>query len=506
MSDPTSDNVLLEVRGVSKAFPGVKALKAVDLRLERGEVHVLVGENGAGKSTLIKMLSGVHTPDEGELYVGGRLVSEWNARLALEAGVSTIYQEFTLAPDMTVAENIFMGREPSGGLPFLRDRRRLRSEAVALISEFDFSLDPDSPVRRLGVAHLQMTEILKALSLADIADERVIILDEPTSALSENEAENLFTIIDRLKSRGVGMLYVTHRLDEITRIGDCITVMRDGRVVAPRVPITVERGQVIEWMVGRKLKDLTQGVNNTRPATALAISDFSFGSRVKNISFEVRQGEVVALFGLVGSGRTELVRAIIGADKGGTGEIRLGGAVVALTSPAAAIRRGVGLSPEDRKRSGIVPGRSVKDNVTLASLDMLTRWGPVIDRRRVGEWAGTYVQRLGVRTPTLESHVGTLSGGNQQKVILARLLSAEVSVLILDEPTRGIDVGARRDVYEIVNELTASGVGVLMVSSDLDEVLAMANRIIVVSQGRITGERTASAVDRNEILHLAFSK
>ena len=501
MANPNGE-VLIEGRGLEKGFPGVLALDQVDFCVKRGEVHVLLGENGAGKSTLVKVFSGVYQLDRGQLVVGGEMVKEWNARLALQAGVSTIYQEFNLAPDMTVMENVFMGREPQGRLSFLRNRRALKARTEDLLERFGFILDPEATVRSLGVAQRQMTEILKSLSLAD---ERVIIFDEPTAALSDREIDNLFSIIGRLKESGVGMLYVTHRLDEVPLIGDQVTVMRDGRIVGSGHPAMVDRSTVIEWMVGHKLKDYNHGAGHVRREVALSVRDFSVGPRVHAVSFDVHQGEVVALFGLVGAGRTELVRAIVGVDKPDTGSVvSVKARPVVLSSPEKALRLGVGLSPEDRKRSGIVPDRSVRENVVLASLNKLTRWGPVLDRSRVNERAAGFVARLRIRAPSLDTLAGSLSGGNQQKVILARLLAAEIGVLILDEPTRGIDVGARQEVYEIIDELASSGVGVLVATSDLDEVMRIADRIVVMSEGRVTGERTAAEADRTELMHLAF--
>lgn len=493
---------LLEGLGLSRSFPGVRALTDVDVAIRAGTVHFLVGENGAGKSTLVKLLAGVHAPERGQLLLDGRDVTGWNARTALQRGVATVYQEFNLVPHLTVAENVFLGREPGRGA--LRDRTALRHNTVALLQQFDADIDPDQAVRDLGVAHRQTVEILKALSLGST---RVLMLDEPTAALSARETQSLFATIRRLTARGVGILYISHRLDEVQEIGDEISVMRDGEVVAHRPAQELEHDEMVRLMVGRRLQDLfppRPRVETASATPALRVEHVSLGSRVRDASLEVARGEVVGLFGLIGAGRTELVRGIVGAERLSSGRVEIDGCPVRLRSPFSAVRAGMGLAPEDRKRSGVVPGRSLGDNILLASLAQ-SRWGRILlPQRRTRAACEEYRHRLRIKAPSIDSAIDTLSGGNQQKAIIARLLLIDADIVILDEPTRGIDVGAKREVYELIVDLAQSGRAVLIVTSDLEEALGLCNRLLVMRTGVIVESLDVAVATREMVLQMAL--
>jgi ribose transport system ATP-binding protein len=494
---------LLEAKVLNKRFPGVHAVRDVDFHLDRGVTHVLVGENGAGKSTLVKLLSGVYTPDSGTLLVGGQEVSQWDVHAALDGGISTIYQEFNLVRDLTVAENIFLNREPGplGGL--LRSRQALMDAATGLLAEIGVELDPRQKVSRLGVAQRQVVEIAKALSLGE---ERVLMLDEPTAALSAHETEQLFTVIRRLTSRGVGILYITHRLDEIAEIGDVVTVMRDGAVVGARLPVPIQRAEIVRLMVGRELAEAHAALppQDSSARVRLEVTGLTAPPAVKDASFQLRAGEILGVFGLVGAGRTELVRALVGADRRSGGQVAVDGAIRVVRSPAAALDLGMGMAPEDRKDAGIVPNASVRHNLALSSLPALSRWRIWLDRRRIDQTCREYVRRLDVKAPGLDAKVRNLSGGNQQKLIVARLLAADADIIIFDEPTRGIDVGAKREIYDILIGLASQGKAVLAISSDLEEVLAISHRLLVMRTGRIVADLPAADADRHQILELAL--
>jgi ABC-type sugar transport system ATPase subunit len=494
--------VLLEGRALNKRFPGVHAVRDVDFRLDRGLVHVLVGENGAGKSTLVKLLSGVYEPDSGVLVVGGQPVAHWDVHAALAGGVSTIYQEFNLVGDLSVAENVYLGHEPGplGGL--LRSRAALMEATHTVLAQIGVDLDPREKVSRLGVAERQVVEIAKALSLGD---ERVLMMDEPTAALSAHETAQLFAVIRRLTARGVGILYITHRLDEIAEVGDLVTVMRDGEVVGARLPVPVDRDEVVRLMVGRELS-VTQVALPPRAADApvrLRVTGLAAPPAVVEASFELAAGEILGVFGLVGAGRTEMVRALVGADRRAGGEVEVDGTVRVVQSPAAALDLGMGMAPEDRKGAGIVPHASVRSNLVLSSLPALSRWG-WLDRRRIDATCEDHVRRLRVKAPGLDAKIGTLSGGNQQKVVVARLLAADADIIIFDEPTRGIDVGAKREIADILAALAAEGKAVLAISSDLEEVLAVSHRLLVMRTGRIVASLPTASAERHHVLELAL--
>lgn len=494
---------LLRVEGVTKSFPGIRALDGVDMDLRAGEVHALLGENGAGKSTLIKTVSGAHRPDAGRVLVDGVETAIRSVRDATRLGIATIHQEFNLVPRMTVAENIFLGRRPRTALGLV-DRKTMRARAAQLLERVRLDVSPNALVRELGIARLQMVEIAKALSL----DARVLIMDEPTAVLTSEEVETLFTIVRELRAAGVGVIFITHHLEEIAALGDRVTVLRDGRSVG-EVPASTGEDELIRLMVGR---DIAEQYPRRRPdepgAPLLRVRGLTRGGAgsgpvFEDIDFEVRAGEVVGLAGLVGAGRTEVARAVFGVDRYDSGTVQVDGADLARGDVRAAMRAGLGLVPEDRKGQGLVMDATLQDNLTLARLDRDTRAG-LVDRRGQRRAAAGVADRLRVRMSGLGQSTRTLSGGNQQKVVIGKWLLTDTKLLILDEPTRGIDVGAKVEIYRIVNELTASGRAVLMISSDLPEVLGMSDRVLVMARGRLVGELSGEEATEDAVLRLAL--
>ncbi|MEU5597416.1 sugar ABC transporter ATP-binding protein [Streptomyces sp. NPDC020298] len=503
MSNPDE---LLRIEGIRKTFPGVVALDGVDFDLRRGEVHVLLGENGAGKSTLIKMLSGAYTPDAGRILVGDEEVRIHGAQDSERLGIATIYQEFNLVPDLTVAENIFLGRQPRR-LGVI-DRKRMEADAEVLLARVGVNVSPRARVRELGIARLQMVEIAKALSL----DARVLIMDEPTAVLTSEEVEKLFAIVRRLREDGVGIVFITHHLEEIAALGDRVTVIRDGRSVG-QVPAETPEDELVRLMVGRSIEQQyprqrpeqdEQSEQGEQDAALLAVEGLTRDGVFHDVSFEVRAGEVVGIAGLVGAGRTEVVRAVFGADPYDRGSVKVAGAGLRRHDVGAAMAAGIGLVPEDRKGQGLVLDASVAENLGLVTMRAATRAG-LVDRKAQHAAAERIAGQLGVRMAGLEQHVRTLSGGNQQKVVIGKWLLANTKVLILDEPTRGIDVGAKVEIYQLINELTAAGAAVLMISSDLPEVLGMSDRVLVMAQGRIAGELAAEEASQDAVMALAVS-
>ncbi|MFF4484921.1 sugar ABC transporter ATP-binding protein [Streptomyces sp. NPDC001544] len=494
MSNPDE---LLRIEGIRKTFPGVVALDGVDFDLRRGEVHVLLGENGAGKSTLIKMLSGAYTPDAGRILVGGEEVRIHGAQDSERLGIATIYQEFNLVPDLTVAENIFLGRQPRR-LGMI-DRKRMEADAAVLLERVGVSVSPRARVRELGIARLQMVEIAKALSL----DARVLVMDEPTAVLTSEEVERLFAIVRRLREDGVGVVFITHHLEEIAALGDRVTVIRDGRSVG-QVPASTPEDELVRLMVGRSIEQQYPRERADTGAALLTVEGLTRDGVFHDVSFEVRAGEVVGIAGLVGAGRTEVVRAVFGADPYDEGAVRVSGTELRRHDVPAAMAAGIGLVPEDRKGQGLVLDASVEENLGLVTMRAATRAG-LVDLRAQHTAAERIAGQLGVRMAGLGQHVRTLSGGNQQKVVIGKWLLADTRVLILDEPTRGIDVGAKVEIYQLINELTAAGAAVLMISSDLPEVLGMSDRVLVMAQGRIAGELAAEEATQDAVMALAVS-
>jgi ribose transport system ATP-binding protein len=490
---------LLEMIGIEKSFPGVRAIKHGRLELLPGEVHALLGENGAGKSTLIKILAGAHQPDAGEIKVNGERVEIRSPLDAQRLGIAVVYQEFNLVPALTARENIFLGREKTrGGFTSPATERR---EAEALFRRINIQIDPDTPCRDLTVAQQQCVEIAKALS----QNARIIVLDEPSAVLTDREVEKLFAIIRDLQSHGIGVIYISHRLDEIFALADRATVMRDGEYIETQPVAQLSRERIIELMVGRKLDQEFPKQRATIGAERLVVRNLQRGDKVKDVSFHVSAGEVVALTGLVGAGRTETVRLIFGADAADSGSVELDGKLLHLRGPRDAIRAGIGLLTEDRKAQGLVLGLSVRENFGLPNLPSLTRRGFVEARREREAFAG-YVETLRIKISGHDQLAKNLSGGNQQKVVLAKWLERHCEVIIFDEPTRGIDVGAKYEIYLLMNQLAAQGKAILMISSELPEVLGMADRILVMHEGRISGEiADVAAATQQDILKLAMN-
>jgi ABC-type sugar transport system ATPase subunit len=490
-------NPLLQVRGVSKSFPGVQALRGVDLELRAGEVLAVLGENGAGKSTLIKILGGAHRPDTGTIHIGGHLAHIQNPVDAQRAGLSIIYQEFNLIPALSARENIFLGREQ---LRFGLVRQVEESlQARKLFARLGVDINPDVPCRELSVAQQQLVEIAKALSL----DARILVMDEPSATLTPPEVERLFAIIRDLRAQGLGLIYISHRLEEIFAIADRVLVLRDGQLVGTRTIGNVERSELIEMMVGRKM-DQEFPKRAVQPGNdRLVVRNLCRGRKVRDVSFTIRRGEVLGLTGLVGAGRTEVARCLFGADRADSGAVELDGRPLNIGHPRAAIRAGLALLTEDRKSQGLVLGQSVRENFGLPNLGRFSRLGVVSEKSERGAFA-RYVESLRIRIPHQEQLARNLSGGNQQKVVLAKWLERECEVVIFDEPTRGIDVGAKFEVHQLINELAAQGKAILMISSELPEVLGMSDRILVMHGGRIVGEITdVPHATQEDIMHLA---
>lgn len=495
---------ILQMEGITKDFPGVRALSGVTFSCLPGEVHALVGENGAGKSTLMRVLSGVYPDYEGTITISGQHVRFASTRDAERAGISIIHQELNLVDGLSVAENIFLGREPSRfGLV---DFGRMNAQARALLAELGMELDPRTPVRALSVGQQQMVEIAKALSV----DARIIVMDEPTSALTEHEVEALFSIVRGLRQRGVTVIYITHKIDEIFLIADRVTVLRDGHLVGTRRVSEVTRNELVSMMVGRPLSNMYPERTPRPGRVALEVLNWSLEDPIvrgryilRDVSFSVREGEILGIAGLMGAGRTELVESIFGAHPGRrSGRVRLWGKEISIGSPQDAIRHGIGLVTEDRKRTGLVLQMTVTHNITLAHLRALCRMG-LIDFGAERRVAQTQAQRMRLRAAGLGVLVSTLSGGNQQKVVLGKWLATSPKVLFLDEPTRGIDVGAKAEVYSIMSELAASGMAIVMVSSELPEILGMSDRILVLHEGRVAGELSREEASEERIMFLA---
>jgi ribose transport system ATP-binding protein len=490
---------LLKVSGISKSFPGVQALKDVQFELSRGEVLTLVGENGAGKSSLMKILSGIYTKDSGSIVLEGNEVEIEGPHAAQALGISIIHQEMNLMPHLTIAQNIYIGREPRGGL-FLRERE-LNQQAEVLLKRLGIDLDPRMKVEKLTVAKQQMVEIAKALSF----DAKVLIMDEPTSALTNAETELLFTLIEGLKRDGVGIIYISHRMEELQRIADRVTVLRDGQYIG-----TLDKGEidvplVIEMMVGRHIEETSRprAREHDKNDLVLEVEGLSTRALLRDISFDLRRGEILGFAGLMGAGRTEVARAIIGADPTESGVVRIEGKEVKITQPADAVANGVGYLSEDRKALGLLLEQDVNTNVLLASLrdytDHLGFVHGMPGRRKTRD----SVEALRIKTPSIFATTKNLSGGNQQKVVIAKWLARNCNILIFDEPTRGIDVGAKEEIYKLLTDLTEQGKSIIMISSELPEVLRLSHRIVVMAGGRITGVLDNEQASQAKIMEFA---
>lgn len=491
------DSPRLRMEGITKSFPGVKALKGVSFDLRPGEVHALVGENGAGKSTLLKIMTGIHPDYSGVFEYDGAPVHFRSIRDAQEAGISIVHQELNMMGDLTVAQNIFIGRE-SRSL-FISDRE-LNRRAQRLIDDYDIGVEPTALLRELSVGKAQLVEIARALSFPAT---QVLILDEPTAALSEAESLDLLERVRRLRDGGVSVVYVSHRMHEIMTVSDRVTVLRDGENAGTVATADTTMNGIIEMMVGRQVINAPKTRSNVpRDAPVVLRADSLTSPDVKGVSFTLRAGEILGLAGLVGAGRTELMRIVAGADRASSGTVEVRGRTRSFRHPHDAIRAGIAYLSEDRKRYGLLLGLSVADNSVLPSYDLVST-GPVVRNGAVSRATRRYVDQLRIKTPSIHQAARNLSGGNQQKVVLAKWLLRDVDILIFDEPTRGIDIGARAEIYQLMNDLAAEGKSILLVSSDLDEVLHMSDRVLVMCEGRLTGELDIADATQVKIMELA---
>jgi ribose transport system ATP-binding protein len=486
------------MRGIRKTYPGVVALDDVSLTVEAGDVHMLLGENGAGKSTLIRILSGACRRDAGDIRVNGSSVDISSPRDAIAIGIRVIYQELSLVPQLSVAENIFLGRIPTRG-PGLVDWRALHRAAAALLADLGMAIDPAMPLIRLGLASRQMIEIAKALASGDA---RVLVMDEPTSSLTSREVAQLFLLIERLVARGVAVVYITHRLDEVFRIGRRITILRDGRHITTRSAGEISSDELVRLMANRLVSEHFPRVRPARGAELLRVEALGRRGVLNGVSFSLHAGEVLGIAGLLGAGRTELARILAGADRPDEGRMFVANRAVRFSGPAAAIAHGIGLLPEDRKAEGLVGGLTVARNIALPHLGRLARFG-VVGRRLEAALAGPIRDELRVKAAPAQA-VRLLSGGNQQKVVLGKWLAGEARIFIFDEPTRGIDIGAKLEVYNLMNRLTARGAGIIMISSELPELLGMSDRILVMHRGRVRSELDARHATEERVLAAAL--
>jgi rhamnose transport system ATP-binding protein len=490
---------LLRVSGIVKSFAGVRALRGVSFDLEEGEVHALVGENGAGKSTLIKIVTGAHAPDLGTIEIGGRPVVGNNPVLSRALGVAAIYQQPALFPDLTVAENIAMGAERGGPWRRLRWSER-RRRAEELLGRIGARISPDIPVNVLSMPEQQLVEIARSLG----AEARILIMDEPTASLAKSEVDHLFGVIRELRSQKVGIVYISHRLDELHEVADRVTVLRDGQTVATRRMAEIDRGELIRLMVGREISTIFPKRDVAPGPTVLELQKLGCRpSGLLGLSLSVRAGEILGLSGLVGAGRTELARVLFGLTPADSGRILVKGSPVSIRTPRQAIELGIAYVPEDRRRHGVILEMPVAANTTLAILRQISRRG-FLDFRRERELAASYAERLALKTPSIDAPAGELSGGNQQKLALARWLATKPSILILDEPTQGIDVGAKAEIHRLMGDLAADGLAILMISSELPEILGMSDRIAVLRGGRLAGVVERKEATQETLLALAL--
>lgn len=496
-------DVLVLMEGIEKSFPGVHALIQSRFELRSGEVHALVGENGAGKSTLMKVLSGVYKKDAGKIIYKGKEVEVPSPRAAQDLGISIIHQELNLMPHLTVAQNIFIGREPRRRIRFLLDEREINEQAHKLFSTLHLKLDARIKVANLTVAKQQMVEIAKALSF----NSDVLIMDEPTAALTEKEIEELFRIIRHLRDEGVGVVHISHRLEELKQISDRVTVMRDGRTIDTVRTQEVSIDKIISMMVGRTIyetsPEIPQGIEQD---VILEVKNLNRDNVIKDVNFYLKKGEILGFAGLVGAGRTEVARAIFGADPYQSGDIYVNGKKTSIKSPQDAVENGIGYLSEDRKRYGLTLSMDVESNIVLAAFKKFLGLIGWINSPKAHAAASSLVDALTIKTPSLQQKVRNLSGGNQQKVIIGKWLTADTSILIFDEPTRGIDVGAKSEIYKLLNELARQGKGIIMISSELPEILRMSHRVIVMCEGRITGELSAAEATQENIMKYATQR
>lgn len=494
------EEYIVELMHITKCFPGVKALDNVTFNLKSGEVLALLGENGAGKSTLMKILSGVYTKDSGKVKIFGEEISDMNPKKAQEIGVAIIHQELNMCAHLTVAQNIFLGREKihSGILA----SKQMNNEAKEILHKLNVDIDPETVVGELPVSKQQMVEIAKALSI----NAKILIMDEPTSALTSKEIDELLSVIKKLRDNGCGIVYISHRLEELEHIVDRVTILRDGQFIQSMDLEETSLPEIISLMVGREIKDKFPRVSCNRGEKILEVKNLNAGKMVRDINFSLYKGEIVGIAGLMGAGRTETTRAIFGVDPKESGEIILNGEVIRIEKPIDAIKSGIVLAPEDRKKDGLCTKLSIRDNVALPNLDMLCKnIVGVVNKKVEKEMTNKTIDDLKIKLPNMEVDAGSLSGGNQQKVVIGRWLLRDSKVVIFDEPTRGIDVAAKVEIYNLMNELKRKGIGVLFVSSEMPEVLGISDRIIVMCDGKITGELMTENATQDKILEYATS-
>jgi ribose transport system ATP-binding protein len=496
-------DVILEMEGITKTFPGVQALNHCQFELRSGEVHALVGENGAGKSTLMKILAGIYRKDAGRILYKGQEVDIPSPGAAQHLGISMIHQELNLMPHLTVAQNIFIGREPRRGVRWVLDEKEVNRNTRRWLEMLHLKLDPRTKVADLTVAKQQMVEIAKALTF----NSEILIMDEPTAALTEAEIDELFRIIRQLRDKGVGVVYISHRLEELKQISDRVTVMRDGRYIDTVDTQAATVNQIISMMVGRTIYEAAPELpENASPEVALQVRNLNRRGVLKDINFELRRGEILGFAGLMGAGRTEVARAIFGADPIDSGELIVMGKAVHVKSPRDAVKNGIGYLSEDRKRYGLTLKMDVENNIVLAAFSKFLGLLGWVDQQKTRQTASQYVQALSIKTPGLGQKVKNLSGGNQQKVIIGKWLTADTDILIFDEPTRGIDVGAKSEIYKLLNDLAKQGKAIIMISSELPEILRMSHRVIVMCEGRITGELDIREATQEQIMTFATQR
>lgn len=487
---------LLELNHITKRYPGVVALDDVSVSFESGEVHALLGENGAGKSTLIKILAGAISPDEGAVYMDGELLTNITPALSAQKGIGVIYQEFTLVPTLSVAENMFLGKEYRNGV-FL-DKKAMIEKAREVLKELDVEIDPSVPVKQLSVAYQQIVEISKTL----VNDVRVLVMDEPTAPLTNAEVDSLFELVKKLVANGVTIIFISHRMEELFQIANRVTILRDGQFIKTLDMRETTSGELIALMVGRSIDEQYPARESHIGETVLEVRRLCAGNFIKDVSFSVRSGEIVGLSGLIGAGRTELVRAIYGADPITDGEIWLNGKKVDLKSPAASIAQGVALLPESRKEQGLVLKMSIADNLIMSTAKKLSHW-IFLKKVQCAKVVSDYIAMLRIKTPSPTQKVINLSGGNQQKVVIGKFLAAAPALIFFDEPTRGIDVGAKHEIYQLMNQLVADGKAIIMISSELPEILGMSDRVLVMHEGRLAAELDKEEATQENIMRFA---
>jgi ribose transport system ATP-binding protein len=504
MTNPafTSDQnkLLLRMEGIYKSFPGVQALSDAKFDLRYGEVHALVGENGAGKSTLMKVLGGIYHKDAGIITLEGQDVEITSPAMAQHLGISIVHQELNLMPHLTVAQNIFIGREPRTKISFVVDDKTTNEKALALFEMLNLRLDPNTKVADLTVAKQQMVEIAKALSF----NAKILVMDEPTAALTDTEIEELFTVIRQLRDKGVGVVHISHRLEELKLISDRVTVMRDGKYIDTLKTSDADIDKIISLMVGRTIYESVPEIpEDQNQEVVLEVRNLNRGKVLRDVSFSLKRGEILGFAGLIGAGRTEVARAIFGADSRESGEIFIKGKQVQIKSPGDAVQHGIGYLSEDRKRYGLALAMDVKENVALAAMKKFLKMLGWMDSKKTAERGREMITALNIKTPSLEQKVKFLSGGNQQKVVIGKWLTADTDILIFDEPTRGIDVGAKSEIYKLLNDLAHQGKAIIMISSELPEILRMSHRVVVMCEGRVTGVLNANEATQESIMKYA---